>query len=209
MRHQNKCENKNVNFLSSPGIGTGRVNKKINFLGERDLKSKFLSSFFIIPIIWLFLRYTQTCLLVFICIHGFIVFPTHEVVNLKKILFEGARTKAREYLFISFDYSADIYLFKQNNRKPRTICKICWKLTIVVNKDANVILLVSLVSTYNKFHTSFWCFYCWIWLWTSACRQVTNFFCFLRFFHKARLFCFLANVETRFKYKWISCSYFY
>ena len=75
---KNKCENKNKNFLSSPGIGTGRVNKKINFLGERDLKSKFLSSFFIIPIIWLFLRYTQTCLLVFICIHGFIVFPTHE-----------------------------------------------------------------------------------------------------------------------------------
>ena len=99
MRHQNKCENKNVNFLSSPGIGTGRVNKKINFLGERDLKSKFLSSFFIIPIIWLFLRYTQTCFLVFICIHGFIVFPTHEVVNLKKILFEGARTKT-ENIFL-------------------------------------------------------------------------------------------------------------
>ena len=127
--------------------------------------------------------------------------------KLKKDFAWRCLNKAREYLFISFDYPADIYLFKQNNRKSRTICEICWKLTIVVNKDANVILLVSLVSTY-KFHTSFWCFYCWIWLWTSACRQGTNFFCLLRFFHKARYFCFLANVEISFKYKWISCSYF-
>ena len=59
-------------------------------------------------------------------------------------------------------YQPGIYLFKVNKRNTRKICEICSKLTIKTRHEN------SLYLTLNRFHTLFWCFYCW--LWTSKCR---------------------------------------
>ena len=61
-------------------------------------------------------------------------------------------------------FPAGIYLFKVNNRNSRTMCKICSKLTIKTPERGQWRFLVSLLSTLNRFHTLFWCFY-----WTSKC----------------------------------------
>ena len=52
------------------------------------------------------------------------------------------------------DYPADNYMFKVSNRKTRTKCEICSKLTIKI-PDANAVVLVSLLLTMNIFHTLF------------------------------------------------------
>ena len=51
-------------------------------------------------------------------------------------------------------YPGGTYLFKANNGNTRTMREICSN-------------LVSLLLTLNRFHTFFWCFYCWTW--TSNC----------------------------------------
>ena len=45
--------------------------------------------------------------------------------------------------------SANIYLFKFNNKDHQN--------------HVNDVVLVSLLLTLNRFHTLFWCSYCWLW----------------------------------------------
>ena len=65
-------------------------------------------------------------------------------------------------------YPIGIYLLKVNNRNTRTMREICSKLTIKIPEWRQWRFLVSLLLTLNRFHTLFWCFYCW--LKTSNCR---------------------------------------
>ena len=60
-------------------------------------------------------------------------------------------------------YTTSIFLFKASNENIKATCKICLKLTvkkynIKINlKDVNVVLLVSLLLTLDKFYKSLWC----------------------------------------------------
>ena len=56
-----------------------------------------------------------------------------------------------------------IYLFKVNDGYTRTMCEICSKLTIKTPERRHDVFLVSLLLTFNKFHTLFLCFHCWLW----------------------------------------------
>ena len=57
---------------------------------------------------------------------------------------------------ISIRAPAGINVFKVSNENARTICEICWKLTIKVTKRHHDIGLVSLLLPLNILHTSFW-----------------------------------------------------
>ena len=57
---------------------------------------------------------------------------------------------------ISIRAPAGINVFKVSNENARTICEICWKLTIKVTKRRHDIVLVSLLLPLNILHTSFW-----------------------------------------------------
>ena len=90
-------------------------------------------------------------------------------------------------------YRADIYLLKVNNRSTRTMNGICSKLTIKTPERRHHfytpckkwfsyvfrgyrsvdVVLVSLLLTLNRFHTS-WCLH--RWFWTRKCRLSTRSF---------------------------------
>ena len=57
-----------------------------------------------------------------------------------------------------------IYLFKVSNGNTRRMYEICSKLTIEALERRHW----HHSGVLNRFHTLFWCFYCW--LWTSKCR---------------------------------------
>ena len=63
--------------------------------------------------------------------------------------------------------AANIYLFKVNNRSTRKRFEIYLKLTIKTPERRHDVVPVFLSLTLNIFHTSFYCFY--HWLWTSKC----------------------------------------
>ena len=46
---------------------------------------------------------------------------------------------------------AGSFLFEVNNGKTRTMCKICWKLTVKM-----------LIVDFEQICTLFWCFHCWL-----------------------------------------------
>ena len=60
----------------------------------------------------------------------------------------GKKTKRRLY-------PANIYLFKVNNKNTRAMCETCSKL--VIKNNVNVVVLVSLLLTLNRFHILLWC----------------------------------------------------
>ena len=62
------------------------------------------------------------------------------------ILVEGQKLKHRSNVW---------NLFKVNNKDTR-------------QNDVDDVVLLSLLLTWNRFHTLIWCFYCW--LWTSKCQ---------------------------------------
>ena len=53
-----------------------------------------------------------------------------------------------------------VFTCSKSRMETREICEICSKLKIKIPER--------LLSTLNRFHVLFWCFYCW--LWTSKCR---------------------------------------
>ena len=78
--------------------------------------------------------------------------------NLKSVKFQ------LKCLFWAESYlTADVFLFKVNNRNIRKRCEIYSKLTIKHKNDVTGVLLVFLLLTLNIFHVFFWCFYCWLW----------------------------------------------
>ena len=60
-----------------------------------------------------------------------------------------------------------IYLFTVNNRNARTMCETCSKLTIKTPEQCQWRRSGVFIASLKRFHTLFWCFYCW--LWTSKC----------------------------------------
>ena len=64
---------------------------------------------------------------------------------------------------------ASIYLFKVDNGNIRTMCEICLKLTVKTPERRQWCHSGVFIVDFNRFHTFFWCFHCW--LWTSKCRQ--------------------------------------
>ena len=61
----------------------------------------------------------------------------------------------------------NIYLFKVNNRNSTKRCDICSKLTIKKPERHQLCFSWVLLLNLSKFHTFFYCFYCW--LWASKC----------------------------------------
>ena len=53
---------------------------------------------------------------------------------------------------------AGIYLPKDSSRNSRAKYQICFKLTVI--EQCQVIILVSFLLTFNRFHTLCWGFYC-------------------------------------------------
>ena len=91
----------------------------------------------------------------------------------------------------SLSTPAGIYLFKVNKRNNRTMCEICSKLTIKID-----VARVSLLLALKRFHTLFWCFYCW--LWTSKWRLNrfhTLIWCFYCWLWKSK--CRLESLNIR------------
>ena len=62
---------------------------------------------------------------------------------------------------------AAIYLFKVN-RNTRRMCEIYSKLTLKTTERRHWRRSIVFTVNLNRFHSLFWCFYCW--LWTSKCR---------------------------------------
>ena len=58
-----------------------------------------------------------------------------------------------------------IYLPKVSSRNSTAKYQICFQLTAI--EQCQVIILVSFLLTFNRFHTLCWGFYCW--LWTCNC----------------------------------------
>ena len=76
---------------------------------------------------------------------------------------------------------AHIYLFKFNNRN-RIISKICSKLTTKTVERRHWRHSGAFIANFNRLHTSFRCFHCW--LWTSNC--------WLWWYSKNRVFQFIS-----------------
>ena len=58
------------------------------------------------------------------------------------------------------------YLFKVNNKNTkntRARCEMCLKLTVRASELRQWHYLVSLLLTFNTFHTFIWCFHRWLW----------------------------------------------
>ena len=67
--------------------------------------------------------------------------------------FYSRKSVTNFHMTIICNYSADIYLFKVNNRNTRTMCEISAKLTVKT--------------------PSFWCLYCWLWTNFTYCSGVS------------------------------------
>ena len=72
--------------------------------------------------------------------------------NPSTITTEYLRTNLMTFPFLL--YPVGIYLLKVNTRNTRTMCEICSKLTIKNQSDVNKVVLVSLLLTLNRSHTS-------------------------------------------------------
>ena len=59
---------------------------------------------------------------------------------------------------INSQYPAGNYMFNVSNRKTRTRCEICSKLTI---------------KTQERRLALFWCLYCWLWTFFTPCSSVS------------------------------------
>ena len=66
------------------------------------------------------------------------------------------------------DFSVGNFMFKVNNGNTRAWCEICSKLTI----QTSAVVLLSLLLTFNIFHTLFYCFYCELW----ACKWLLTYY---------------------------------
>ena len=58
-------------------------------------------------------------------------------------------------------FPANIYLFKAS-------------ISIFIEIPVNDIILVYLLLTLNRFHTLFWCFYCWLWANNMPAKYLTH-----------------------------------
>ena len=66
------------------------------------------------------------------------------------------------------DFSVGNFMFKVNNGNTWAWYEICSKLTI----QTPAVVLLSLLLTFNIFHTLFYCFYCELW----ACKWLLTYY---------------------------------
>ena len=126
---------------------------------------------------WSFLdmRKVSGCSLILLACQNFEIFPSNAcffrhnflaIYSLGIFLKSLSLDQVFQVLLCQTNYEYSLfpvsnYMFKVNNKKTRTRCEIC-------SKRRSGVVLVSLLLTLNIFHTSFLCFYCW--LWTCNCR---------------------------------------
>ena len=65
----------------------------------------------------------------------------------------------------------DIYLLKVNNGNTRTMWENCSKLSIKTPEQSHWCRSGVFIVNFDRFHTIFWCFHCWLWI--NKCRLKT------------------------------------